>query len=436
MKLKAGMTYIISKRMIYKALIKLYKDNYDIDYKLEQIEEYWFKKDKNNNEILDCSICWLFHRCNYFLEDKEKMIIVNELWSALFGNTFTFEILAKFQNSKDHTITLIRYLQRKINDRKYSFEDDGLFEMIGKSNNSHSEGVKMNKFDEIINNCIELLYENFNLILTGAPGTGKTYLAMKIAEKICEKNKKGYDFIQFHPSYDYTDFIEGLRPYEKENADSVNTIGFKLENGIFKKFCKEALENQERDYVFIIDEINRGEISKIFGELFFSIEPSYRGKKGKVKTQYANIQTEKDEFDSKLGSGWFYIPKNVFIIGTMNDIDRSVESFDFAMRRRFIWKEIKAIDSVKYMGLPKNVIVKINILNNAISKIEGLNSSYHIGGSYFLCKGKPVDLDDMLWELRLEPLLREYLRGIPDAEIKLSELREIYYDNNIQDVLE
>ena len=170
-------------------------------------------------------------------------------------------------------------------------------------------------------------------------------------------------------------------------------------------------------YIFIIDEINRGEISKIFGELFFSIDPGYRGVKGKVQTQYQNLITEDDPFKDG-----FYIPENVYIIGTMNDIDRSVECMDFAMRRRFTFKEITAEESAKNMGLGAEATERMMSLNNAISDIDGFNSSFHIGAAYF----KGVDDFDGLWELKLAGLLKEYLRGMPDAEESLDALKKAY----------
>ena len=365
---------------------------------------------------------------------------------------------------------------------------------------------------------IDLLESNKNLILTGSPGTGKTYLAKQIAKQMIgiktdkELKESGQlAFVQFHPSYDYTDFVEGLRP---TIPDKDGNIGFELKDGVFKEFCKIALVNKFsnfneiydkfidditenppqfvtpvmkksfsvevnsrkncyaipntekatpmlitkemiRDYVengnirdwkpyttgigdyikqkykittgnisdknkhfiFIIDEINRGEISKIFGELFFSIDPSYRGKKGAVKTQYSNMHEDEE----------FYVPENVHIIGTMNDIDRSVESFDFAMRRRFTWIEITAKESAENMKLTDPIRVRMEKLNDVISSIDGLNPSYHIGGAYFLDKdGNPRTDFDALWKLRLEPLLKEYLRGTPDVDDELKKLKNAY----------
>ena len=302
---------------------------------------------------------------------------------------------------------------------------------------------------------VNLLKTNYNLILTGAPGTGKTYLAQQIAKEMgCSETHMG--FVQFHPSYDYTDFVEGLRPKQDESGN----IGFEPKDGIFKKFCEDALLSYLSDadnapkYVFIIDEINRGEISKIFGELFFSIDSGYRvtkkmideHKSGKsplmtIRTQYANICKRPNAFDEALGItdandfGHFFVPDNVYVIGTMNDIDRSVESMDFAFRRRFAFKEIKASENLGMlddMEDKDSIIKRMENLKVAIEKVEGLSSAYHIGGSYFMKlklyqnEDKSYDYDS-LWNNHLEGLLMEYLRGMADAEKKVKELKE-YYD--------
>lgn len=294
---------------------------------------------------------------------------------------------------------------------------------------------------------ISLLEEHHNLILTGAPGTGKTYLAKEIAKDIImqqcadvaqiedkdvqegeiEKlSKERTGFVQFHPSYDYTDFVEGLRP-----VDNGTNIGFERKNGIFKDFCSRALaakkateEGKEAPkYIFIIDEINRGELSKIFGELFFCIDPGYRGEKGRMSTQYQNLIKEDDVFYDG-----FFIPENVYILGTMNDIDRSVESMDFAMRRRFAWKEIKAMDRIEMLDeldeYKDEAIARMGSLNEEISKIEGLGEAFHIGPAYFR-KLKNGDFHQ-LWVMNLEPLLKEYLRGMRDANEKMKGLENAY----------
>ena len=398
-----------------------------------------------------------------------------------------------------------------------------------------TEGAaKMSKADELAN----LLEHTHNLILHGAPGTRKTPLAHDIAYAM----KAEVDFVQFHPSYDYTDFVEGLRPV---NDGTNGQIAFERKDGVFKKFCERALKESKIDntdnfseiwdilinelneknfidvpllsgkdtmrvelneygdglanrtyenndyvkgnwirgqskfftkeqcyniykglpgipsgghdnyrkaivkymkdkmglieykegtvtanvkpFIFIIDEINRGEMSKIFGELFFSIDPGYRGKDGLIQTQYQNLISDGDAF-----ADGFYVPENVYIIGTMNDIDRNVESMDFAFRRRFTFKEIKATDTQQDIlaglddSIREDAIRRMNSLNDAISNIEGLSSAYHIGGAYFL-KLKELDNDfEKLWEYHLEGLLREYLRGMEDAETELKKLKEAY----------
>ena len=276
--------------------------------------------------------------------------------------------------------------------------------------------------NDFLFNYSGILKKSKNLILRGAPGTGKTYLAKEIAMELTGGNEDQIGFVQFHPSYDYTDFVEGLRPVS--NGDG--TIEFKLVDGIFKKFCQKARDVKKTGgkdkFVFIIDEINRGEISKIFGELFFSIDPGYRGENGCVSTQYANLH----EIDEK-----FYIPENVYIIGTMNDIDRSVDTFDFAMRRRFRFVEVTAESQLYILdneldGHEEEAKKRLRNLNVAIENVQELNSHYHIGPSYFL-KLKDVDFDyELLWSDYLKPLLEDYLRGSYEEDETLETLKKAF----------
>ena len=438
------------------------------------------------------------------------------------------------------------------------------------NDNNKTKDNTMKKYSEYI----DLLKENHNLVLTGAPGTGKTFMAKAIAEEMgCGKDEMC--FVQFHPSYDYTDFVEGLRPV----SDGKGSIGFERKDGIFKAFCKRALskvqpiihntnskhqdtfvgttpfekayrklildinagsavlysdfrgsmtamklkvenkmnfqiirfwktkdyqnaqydylkklygfyysrgiydirnerfddfvkiigntldysyyrgivqglldrtdKNQDvilndkhfvqntaedpkevtkRPYVFIIDEINRGEASKIFGELFYAIDPGYRGKTDvRVKTQYQNLIPESDVF-----ADGFYVPENVYIIGTMNDIDRSVESMDFAMRRRFTWKEVTPTETQSMLDtLPCADEAKktMNRLNEEIANTDGLGTAYMVGPAYFLKLGNNGGDFLRLWDMNIEPLLKEYLRGFRKSDDILKKFSKVYFNS-------
>lgn len=295
-----------------------------------------------------------------------------------------------------------------------------------------------------------------NLIFHGAPGTGKTYNVLKtVAELVSEEHKddagegtdalpsleksnleplgwlntnasRYFSMVQFHPSYDYTDFVEGLRPYTAEGGN----VGFRLEPGVFMKLCGRARADAAHHYYMVIDEINRGDISKIFGELFFLLDPGYRGEG--IETQYANMHPEnwkhvQDGVQYLQDDGTFSIPTNVTIIGTMNDIDRSVDSLDFAMRRRFRFVNIddEASWALLMGGAAENKYPSSESAHSvmeAINKViaddhaEELGPDYVLGATYFrgLAEASRDKFDDKksaLWNDRIEPLLREYLRG-------------------------
>lgn len=329
----------------------------------------------------------------------------------------------------------------------------------------------------------KLLLSNKQVILNGAPGTGKTYAARnEIADKLFgiqenntdkEKIKKiQMDMVQFHPSYDYTDFIEGIRP-----TLSGQNVGYTIKNGSFKRFCRRAgvierilaagknlndenievfLKGEDEEirtfwkehikkenvpgedsekkidlekipkFLFIIDEINRAEISKALGEIMFCLDADYRGDKGQIATQYASLATDESFFIHKENDK-FFIPSNVYIIGTMNDIDRSVEVFDFALRRRFAWYEITAKDVMDKVltamhiakelgGDYEDYLKRIQVLNDAITDTLKLNRHYHLGPSYFAKIKLYMDhgyktAREEVWNNHISQILNEYVKG-------------------------
>lgn len=361
--------------------------------------------------------------------------------------TYTLKDLALFNESDDLSNELTAIYNKFMAEYTDYRNHKGKYFQL---ENEYYKSAKKQEILEFMKPYTSILEHNHNLILTGAPGTGKTYLAKQIAalmimgeeysEELEENTifKSHVGFTQFHPSYDYTDFVEGLRPTKETN-------GFVRTDGIFKAFCKEAINhNDGKPYIFIIDEINRGEISKIFGELFFSVDPGYRGKAGKVKTQYQNLIEDDDVFNAG-----FYVPENVYIIGTMNDIDRSVESMDFAFRRRFAFAEIKAMDNtamLEQLGDSKDSAYnRMKHLNYIIwhqkkdnepqyhQSIEALSSAYHIGASYFL-KLKNYNGDfESLWSYHIEGVLREYLRCTEDLEENINRLKTAFDDDSNTD---
>lgn len=466
-------------------------------------------------------------------------------WNIFSTLIFVQECLKRFGESGDRMILIYR-------EKDEREEQENEAEKVAKEK-------LIQQFKGYQNPFSPMLIESKNVIFRGAPGTGKSHLAKEIAADIIsngyyknytqlsEEQKKQVEFVQFHPSYDYSDFVEGLRP--KVNDDG--TMGFELQDGIFKKFIARARKNYEdsqksketiekevsvqesmmdffsnielgvdtfktingneftitsvdekhinisipgnatvnklslsvdevtkmlksdakftrikditaffgktfatqaysydfaiykaikakkgtssklkaettelKKYIFIIDEINRGEISKIFGELFFAIDPGYRGRAGEISTQYANLHSNPEEK--------FYIPENVYIIGTMNDIDRSVDSFDFAMRRRFRFIELRAdakeslemLASLENEALRAEAIRRMAALNKEIAAVEGLNENYQIGASYFL-KLQMLNFDQ-LWTDYLQPLLREYIQGMYDEDGIMSRFAKAY----------
>ena len=290
---------------------------------------------------------------------------------------------------------------------------------------------------KLLDDIDKTLDEKKCIILQGAPGVGKTFLAERIAfARMKEKNYHRIEFVQFHPNYTYEDFIIGYKPrtrYSKNDVDEEeigkdkkSEGGFALKDGVFKAFCHVASTDTTHDYYFIIDEINRGNISKIFGEAFSLIEKGYRGKS--IKLAYSQKK--------------FVIPDNVYIIGLMNTADRSLAMIDFALRRRFAFFTLESTfetdafkNYLKSINSPllDKIIQGIVNLNEEIKRDSSLGPGFCIGHSYFCFKNKEEVNDDRLKRIikyEIIPMLQEYWF---DNEGKFKEqekkLREIIEDD-------
>ena len=250
------------------------------------------------------------------------------------------------------------------------------------------------RYDAIVG----LLRAKKNIILQGAPGVGKTYAAKRLAYSMMGvKDASRVKLVQFHQSYSYEDFIEGYRP---------SGAGFELTKGAFYSFCKKAADDEENAYFFIIDEINRGNLSKIFGELFMLIESDKRGPENKLQLLYSHEL--------------FCVPENVHIIGMMNTADRSLAMLDYALRRRFAFVEIRpafdsdgfrdycaGLDNMRFEALVREV----ESLNRVIADDESLGEGFCIGHSYF-CNMEADSCTDAalasIVDYELIPMLKEY----------------------------
>ena len=348
-----------------------------------------------------------------------------------------------------------------------------------------SDELRDNKTDEFyLSQFVWVLYENLSnpfslkkqIVKYGAPGTGKTYQARQQTSLLFDIWKEEFapnsalthgsqiELVQFHPSFSYEDFMEGLRPVLDGNGAAQLT----LQNGVFKEFCRNAgkweidvcglgldrdwesitidelrphrekLSGDHWQYIFeisdvsklvsdavppfffIIDEVNRAELSRVFGELMYCLE--YRGIKGGVKTQYANLNNEGTGMLQTDQGYLFFIPTNIYLIGTMNTIDRSVESFDFALRRRFRWEEVTPDTGLLRYHLNQfcktwvPLADNLERLNTQIAKEPLLGHDYQIGHAYLMNLKYATSLTvaevrERVWDDCIRPLLQEYLRG-------------------------
>jgi 5-methylcytosine-specific restriction protein B len=333
-------------------------------------------------EKLEIPIHWNDLKNNPSLQECE--VFINNQGSLFKLTEEEYEIIREVIDNKN---IITEKLLKSENIKSYKFSDDPDKPFISETD---------------FFNTVSLLKRKKNIILQGPPGVGKTFIARKLAYEIMQEVKDAnIEMVQFHQSYSYEDFIQGLRPTQKG--------GFDLRDGIFYSFCQRALAHPERPFFFIIDEINRGNLSKIFGELMMLIEADKREEKFALKLTYAE-----DEEDR------FYVPDNLYIIGTMNTADRSLAIVDYALRRRFAFVSLQPDYGSNFRsflaekglseGIIEHICSSISKLNDKIKEDVNLGEGFQIGHSYF-CTYTNDGNENKWWSeilnYELKPLLEE-----------------------------
>ncbi len=376
------------------------------------ISAYQLIDSRSNNEYSEIKRVWKKH-------------IAGQIQLNTTSLTDVLTYIISFANNQPRASTDFKSFLTNLQSGVFGVFTEG--QMENKNKDTDAKEIISGAIDHSAKKCV---------VFTGAPGTGKTYCVEEyVVPKMEAAFKNSEYFVQFHSSYDYTDFMEGLRPVQKGDK-----MVFVRMDGIFKAFCRKIVDQKiEKPCYFVIDEINRADLGRVFGELMYCFEK--RGKEHTIATQYANLPAYNRNGEPIIPDCFrdgFYIPENVVIVGTMNDIDRSVETFDFALRRRFDWVEIDAntvmassLKSMKEGGkisgeITQDLVDRIKEMNEVIAgaKELGLSPAFAIGPAYFQgYDGTKKKLEE-IWERNIEPILTEYVRGRQNAKEFVDECKE------------
>ena len=451
----------------------------NLGFKYKEIKEKYKDIDEKYSENQWKKLyTFLKHNCE---DDENKFYKPEEYFIHGYGSTATITPILHLMNMEKFPVINSVYIKlikdffgEKISTHldKYGEEKEKVLNIANHIKNTYFSDYEKTKdlppselldrlafyYAQKQSSAINLKHKN--IIYYGPPGTGKTYSILETVNMLTEGNKNLYKKVQFHPSYSYEDFIEGIKP---SGMDENGNIKFDLVDGEFKQFCIEAMNDMDNNYYFIIDEINRAELSRVFGEILFCLEYRLPTKicdetKGLIRTPYATLLDEKlkelneEEINKHVvywnieeKKSYFGIPENVFVIGTMNDVDRSIDNFDLALRRRFRWEYMNC----NYEALKNHLIVNevsndesiYNIdayikncenLNKYIAKDLGLGKSYKIGHAYFMKVTDYLGNKNMIkenslkqvWENHIEPLLFEYFRSEYDEQKTEEEMKK------------